>query len=221
MEKFRFSSKTLKGFYLGLLIFGVGSYVLAIGAIVLALMVQLGGVLATLFVTAMRLFQEIKNNSKPWAISAYAHLIAFGLIVAMLISSAINYGIQSKLQETAGIVGDGTLTIVQQDAAVQNVADAIYDWRAEHPNLPPNDLAIIEGAQSTDPNVGILLNGSSDEANPESLYAIGLADESLYCLYLPPTEEKQKVQRIFTDQRSDLHSAGQFAQNDCELLNFD
>ena len=219
--KFHFSSKTVKGFYFGLLIFGLGSYVLAIGAIILALMVQLGGVIATLSVTTFRMFKEIRNNTKPWATSTYGHLIAIILIIAMLISSAISYSIYSKKQATEGISGDGTLTQVQQDAAVQNVADGIYDWRAEHPNLPPNDGAIIEGAHTTDPNVGMLLNGSSDEANPESLYAIALEDESLYCLYLPPTNQKQKVRRIQTSERGDLRSAGQFVQNDCELLKND
>ena len=221
MDKFKFSSRTIKGFYLGLVIFFFGSYVLAIGSIVLALMVQLGGVLATLGLTSFRMFKEIKNNTKRWALSAIAHILALVTILAILIGLVVSYSIQSKIQAQEGIVGDGSLTKLQQNNSVQNVADAIFNWREAHPRLAPNDLAIIEGVKVTDPNFGGLQNGSSEENNPTSLYVVLLEDESLYCLYLPPTAQKQKVHRIQVSDVGELHSAGEFAQADCEALKND
>lgn len=221
MDKFKFSSKTVKSFYFGLVIFLFGSFALAIGSIVLALMVQIGGVIATLALTAFRMFKEIRSNTKRWALSTIGHVVALVAIVALLIGLEVSYSINSRIQAQEGIAGDGTLTNVQQNTSVQNTADAIYDWRAAHPKLPPNDLSIIEGVKVNDPNFGGLQNGSSDENNPESLYAIGLEDESLYCLYLPPTTEKQKVRRIQASDIGELHSAGLFVQADCEALRND
>ena len=219
MDEFRYSSKTLRTFYVGVPIAFFGSYILAIGAIVLALFAQIGGVLVLLVMTGLRMFSEVRANRKKWALSTKLHTGLYLAIVTACIVGLIAGSIAASNAKPVGneqeLEGDGSMgTMTKTEVATVTIHD-VYLWRLEHKTENPLSFASMEGFSVTSDQVSLfqVADGQPDE-NPLGLFEIGFGDGSLSCLYLPDFDPEPIAKEVEGKSVIEL-LAGEFEPGSC------